>query len=229
MSVAEHLGIRTEAYDQQILTFIPFYDEVLDAAAGALTALDRPAKHIVDLGTGSGALAGRCVKVLRGVKVTGIDADPAMLAMAAKRLGKTLTPVVGPLESTPFPACDVVTASFSLHHIGSPAVKLRIFKRAFAALRPGGVLVDADCMLNDDPRLQARDHETWRSHLAATHGAAGARKFLKAWAGEDIYFPLGLEVLLLRKAGFTVDVVWRKASLAVVAATRPRPATRRRS
>ena len=229
MSVAEHLGIRTEEYDQQILTFIPFYDEVLDAAAGALTALDRPAKHIVDLGTGSGALAGRCVKVLRGVKVTGIDADPAMLAMAAKRLGKTLTPVVGPLESTPFPACDVVTASFSLHHIGSPAVKLRIFKRAFAALRPGGVLVDADCMLNDDPRLQARDHETWRSHLAATHGAAGARRFLKAWAGEDIYFPLGLEVLLLRKAGFTVDVVWRKASLAVLAASKARPATRRRS
>jgi tRNA (cmo5U34)-methyltransferase len=134
---------------------------------------------------------------------------------------------VGTLEQTPFPACDVVTASFSLHHIPSPSVKLRIFKRAFAALRPGGLLVDADCMLNDDPKLQARDHETWRAHLATTHGAAGARKFLKAWAGEDTYFPLGLEVLLLRKAGFTVDVVWRKASLAVLAASKPRGTARR--
>jgi tRNA (cmo5U34)-methyltransferase len=227
MSVAEHLGIRTDEYDQQILTFIPFYDEILTVAAGALVALDRPARHVVDLGIGSGALAARCVKALGRVKVTGIDADAAMLAMAAKRLGKALTPVVGTLEAAPFPACDVVTASFSLHHIPSPAVKLRIFKRAYAALRPGGLLVDADCLLNDDPKLQARDHEIWRAHLAATHGAAGARKFLEAWAGEDTYFPLGLEVLLLRRAGFTVDVVWRRASLAVLAASKTRPARRR--
>ncbi len=30
MSVAEHLGIKTSEYDAQILTFIPYYDEILD-------------------------------------------------------------------------------------------------------------------------------------------------------------------------------------------------------
>jgi len=222
MSVAEHLGIRTDEYDRQILTFIPYYEDVLEAAAGALVALDRPARHVVDLGTGSGALAARCLGVLGGARVTGIDADPAMLAMAGERLGRKLTAVVARLEDTPFPACDVVTASFSLHHIPSPATKLRIFRRAFAALRPGGMLVDADCLIADDPRLQARDHDVWRRHLATTHGARGARRFLAAWAGEDTYFPLSVETALLRKAGFTVDVVWRRASLAVVAATKPR-------
>ena len=94
MSVAEHLGIKTGEYDQQILTFIPFYDDILTAAVGALAALDRPAKTLVDLGTGSGALAGRCVTHLRGVRVIGIDSDAAMLAMAARRLGRRLTPPV---------------------------------------------------------------------------------------------------------------------------------------
>lgn len=222
MSVAQHLGIRTDEYDRQIHTFIPFYEDVLAAAAGALVALDRPARHVLDLGTGSGALAARCLAELRGARVTGIDADPAMLDMARKRLGRRLTAVVARLEDAPFPPCDVVTASFSLHHIASPGAKLRIFRRAFAALRPGGLLVDADCLIADDPRLQAHDHEVWRRHLAVTHGARGARRFLAAWAGEDTYFPLALETALLSKAGFTVDVVWRRASLAVLAATKPR-------
>lgn len=222
MSVASHLGIRTDEYDRQILTFIPYYDEILDAAADALAALDRPARVVLDLGTGSGALAARCLKRLPGARVVGIDGDAAMLAMAEKRLGRALTAVVGNFETTPFPACDVVTASFSLHHVPAPKAKARIFAKAFAALRPGGMLVDADCTLAGDPKLRARDHETWRRHLAVAHGTAGARRFLRAWADEDTYFPLEVETALLRKAGFDVDVVWRKASFSVIAATRPR-------
>lgn len=232
MSVASHLGIKTAEYDRQILTFIPHYDEILDQAAGALAALDRPAKVVLDLGTGSGALAARCLARLRGARVVGIDGDEAMLAMAVKRLGRKLTPVVGLIEQTPFPACDVVTASFSLHHIPDPAVKARVFARAFAALRPGGMLVDADCIVAADPALRARHHDLWRRHLAASHGPAGARRFLRAWAGEDTYFPLDLEMSLLREAGFVVDVAWRKDGFAVLAATRPRRrpgAARRRS
>lgn len=227
MSVAEHLGIKTSEYDQQILTFIPHYADILDAAAGALDALDRPARTLVDLGTGSGALAGRCMKRLRGARVIGIDSDAAMLAMARRRLGARLTAVVGNFASTPIPACDVVTASFSLHHLASPAAKRAVFARAFAALRPGGMLIDADCVLNTDPRLQARDHDEWRRHLAATHGRAGAARFLLAWAGEDTYFTLDLETALLREAGFQVDVAWRRGAFAVLAATKPRRRPRR--
>ena len=58
MSVAEHLGIKTSEYDAQILTFIPYYDEILDNAAAALDALDRPARMMVDLGTGVGGTGG---------------------------------------------------------------------------------------------------------------------------------------------------------------------------
>ncbi len=92
MSVATHLGIETAEYDRQILTFIPHYADILDAAAGALAALDRPARLLVDLGTGSRALAARCAKRLRGVRVVGIHSDAAMIGLAKKRLGATLTP-----------------------------------------------------------------------------------------------------------------------------------------
>jgi tRNA (cmo5U34)-methyltransferase len=142
-----------------------------------------------------------------------------------------LTPVVGFFEQTPFPACDVITASFSLHHVADPAVKARIFAKAFAALGPGGLLVDADCMLAANSALRARHHDRWLRHLAVAHGLAGARKFLRAWAGDDTYFPLELETSLLREAGFVVDVAWRRDGFAVVAAakSRRRSTTPRRS
>ncbi len=227
MSVATHLGIRTSEYDQQILTFIPHYTDILDAAAGALDALDRPVRTLVDLGTGSGALAARCVARRRGTRVVGIDSDQAMLAMARRRLGTRLTPVVGNFEATPIPACDAITASFALHHVASREARQAVFVRAYAALRPGGMLVDADCLLNVDARLQKRDHAEWRRHLATTHGRAGAARFLRTWAGEDTYFTLDLETALLREAGFAVDVVWRRSGFAVVAATKPRRRPRR--
>jgi hypothetical protein len=58
--VAAHLGIRLREYDARIRTFIPRYEDMLDAAAAALRALRRTDPLIVDLGTGSGALAARC-------------------------------------------------------------------------------------------------------------------------------------------------------------------------
>ena len=104
----------------------------------------------------------------------------------------------------------MVTASFSLHHITEPAAKATVFAKAFASLAPGGVLIDADCVTAADGQLQKRDFLAWHAHLAATHGKAGATKFLRAWADEDTYFTLDLETSLLRDAGFVVDVPWRR-------------------
>lgn len=221
MSVAAHLGIATEDYDRQILTFIPHYDEILAHAAGALDALARQPRVVVDLGIGSGALAARCLADRPRTRVIGIDGDAAMLAMAQRRLGRRLTPVVANFEQAAFPPCDAVTASFSLHHIASPRVKGRVFARAFAALRPGGVLIDADSLLPTDPRRSELAMTSWRRHLAVAHGTAGATRLLRTWAGEDTYFSLDVEMALLRKAGFVVDVVWRRGAFAVLAAVRP--------
>jgi len=229
MSVAEHLGIETTEYDQQILAFIPFYEEILDQAAAALDTLERPARVLVDLGTGSGALAARCAARLKAAAVVGIDRDPQMLVLAAERLGRRLRPVVANFETAPIPACDVVTASFSLHHVAAPAAKRKVFAKVFHALRPGGVFVIADCATASSPRLQARDVANWRDHLAARHGRGRASRFLKAWAEEDTYFTLNQEMAWLRAVGFCVDLPWRKSAFAVIAASKPRAGSRRRT
>jgi len=217
MGVASHLGIRVRDYDRRIRTFIPHYEAILDAAATTVATLSRPAPVLLDLGIGSGALAARCRAALPSAQVIGIDADESMLALAHKRLGRHATTLTGDFQSTPFPRCDVITASFALHHIAARRQKARLYARCFAALKPSGVLVNADCCLSSDQALQKLGRDNWHAHLRRAYPAAQATAFLRAWAKEDTYFTLDAEVELMRSAGFSVDVVWRRDAFAVVA------------
>jgi len=216
MGVARHLGIRLRDYDARIRTFIPRYEEMLDAAAAALTALAGSASLVVDLGVGSGALAKRVAATARDARIVGIDTDDGMLAFARTRLGVRLTTVSGDFLKIPLPPCDAITASFALHHIRTRRQKARMYARCFAALHRGGVLVNADVCLADNPRLQAADREAWRAHLQRRYGRPRAEQCLRAWAKEDVYFRLKDEVQLLRAAGFVVDVPWRREGFAVI-------------
>ena len=55
--VAEHLGIELSEYDERMGTFIPHYEEMLDAAAAAVSP---HARRIVELGVGTRALPRAC-------------------------------------------------------------------------------------------------------------------------------------------------------------------------
>jgi ubiquinone/menaquinone biosynthesis C-methylase UbiE len=220
MAVSSHLNIDLSEYDARIRTFIPHYDAMLAAAVAALRAAGRPVETVVDLGTGTGALARLVAMALKRARLVGIDEDAGMLAMAARRLPRRRTRLVhGNLLTTALPRCDAVTASFALHHIEHPRTKRSLYRRVQAALRPGGVLVSADCHPSTRPALAATGRTLWRDHLASTYGRRGAEAFLRAWAHEDFYVPLADELSLLRGAGLSPEVTWRRDSFAVIVAT----------
>ena len=63
MGVAAHLGIRLNEYDAVIRTLIPHYEDLIGSAAAAVDALAPSAPLVVDLGTGTGALAAEIMSV----------------------------------------------------------------------------------------------------------------------------------------------------------------------
>lgn len=220
MSAASHLGIRFGEYDRRIATFIPGYHEMLDVAAKAATESlprSRPGA-LLDLGTGSGALAARCLARRPALRVVGIDADEDMLALAIKRLGSRLIAVSGNLATAPYPPCDVITASLSLHHLRTHRARLEVYRRSRRALHRGGRLVTADRYLSSHRDIADADQAAWVAHLARSYSAKQAARFLRAWAKEDVYVPLMVEVELMGKAGLRPDVIWRRDGFAVVAA-----------
>ena len=223
MAVSSHLKIDLREYDARIRTFIPHYEEMLDAAVAALSAAGRPVSTVVDLGTGTGALAQLVGKVLKRPRLVGIDEDPGMLAMAAERLPRRRTLLVhDSFLRAALPRCDAVTASFALHHVEHQRSKKALYRRVQAALRPGGVLVSADCQPATNPSLAATGRRLWRDHLARSYGRREAEVFLRAWAREDFYVPLATELSLMRAAGLSPEVVWRRDSFAVIVAGRKR-------
>jgi SAM-dependent methyltransferase len=215
MSVASHLGIELAEYDHRIRTFIPAYEEMLGAAADAV---DTGARTIVELGVGTGALAARCLKRVPKASVVGIDADSGILALAGRRLGRRAKLLTGNFVRASLPPADAVVASFALHHVRTRDAKARLYQRVGVALRPGGLFISADCHPAADRARAASQRDAWKTHLCASYDAVEAEALLRAWGREDVYVPLDEELALLKRAGFGVDVAWRRGAFAVIVA-----------
>ena len=228
MSVAGHLRITPSQYDAKIRSLIPYYDELIARAAEALRLSARPVSQILDLGVGTGALAKACLAVRPRARVWGIDADPAMTSMVPVRLRRAASRVRvvhGSFLDTPLPRADAIVASYSLHHIKQRAAKQAFYRRCHKALGRGGVLVSGDCFPASTPSGFAQDLDVWLDHLSRTFGSrARGKRVYESWADEDVYVPLAEEIRMLTRAGFDVDVAWRRSPFAVIAAVKLGPA-----
>jgi tRNA (cmo5U34)-methyltransferase len=224
MAVGSHLGIAVDEYDGRIRTFVPFYEEMLDVAAGLLTLLAAPSPRIVELGTGSGALAARALTQRPSGQLVGIDEDAAMLTLAASRLARAGGRVElrqASFARVDLPRCDAVVASLALHHLRTTRSKLALYQRMAASLAPGGLLVSADCAPPTSPALADRAMDAWRAHLRRTYSARQAAAFMRSWAKEDRYVSLDVELSLITRAGLVADVVWRRDAFAVMVGRKP--------
>ena len=218
MGVATHLGIKLGEYDTRIRTFIPDYEEMLQAAASVVPA---NARQIVDLGIGTGALSTCCLRNAHRARIFGIDTDADMMDDAVQRLHGRAELMCGNFIRAQLPACEAVVASFALHHVRTRAAKEKLYRRIRKVLRPGGMLVNVDCQPARDRTLARQQMDAWRSHLMKSYSRMKAVEFLGEWAKEDVYIPLEDEIELMKRAGFVVEVVWRRGAFAVLAA-RPR-------
>src|SRR5215469_319530 len=213
MSVATHLGIDLAEYDARIRTFIPHYEEMLNVAAAAI---DPRSRIIVDLGIGTGALSARCLETAPQARIVGIDADAEILKAAGQRLPAGSTFMCSSFLRAEIPSSDAVVASFALHHVRTRRSKAKLYSVIATALRPGGQVVVVDCQPASNATLARRQFEAWKSHLMRAYPEAEADAYLEAWSHEDVYVPLDAETELLERAGFAVEILWRRDAFAVV-------------
>lgn len=116
--------------------------------AGAITRADlRPGERVLDLGTGTAALAVEAARLVSTTgTVTGLDISPDMLSLAKKRVNASAHTNIelrqGRAEEIPAgdAAYDVVLASLSIMYVIDRSAAAREVRRV---LRPGGRLVAA--------------------------------------------------------------------------------------
>jgi len=215
-SVEGHLKLNVADYDQLIRRLVPGYP-AMRAAHMALLRKLLPADRrclVLDLGGGTGALAEAVAETLPLAEVEIWDIDPAMLGVARERCAR-FGPRIRYVERSfagPLTPCDAVVACIALHHVKDLTAKGEIYRNIHAALRPGGVFLNADLAIAAGGSLREFSYREWINAMAP-HGIneAQARAHFASWAHEDHYPPLADELGLLGGAGFDdPECFWRE-------------------
>jgi tRNA (cmo5U34)-methyltransferase len=214
--VLTHLGVQARDYDAQIRRFIPQYEQMIAAAVGLVRG------DIIDLGSGTGALAAAILAAHPTARVKCVDIDPAMLETARERLAPFAdrAELVHASFDAALPPCDAVVASLALHHVPELDRKRALYTRIREALRPGGCLIIADATVHEHGREREHAFQIW-SHWMAQHGIEQpeANALFAQWAGEDRYYPLAVELRLIADAGFArPECFWKYGPVSVYGA-----------
>ncbi len=134
----------------------PFYDVAVRLTTRETTFKRRlleqadlqSGQNVLDVGCGTGTLALRAGRLEPNIRVTGLDADARILALArhkARDVGPTVEFTQGWADRLPFAdgSFDRALSSLFFHHL-LPAQKVAALSEIFRVLRPGGEVHIAD-------------------------------------------------------------------------------------
>jgi ubiquinone/menaquinone biosynthesis C-methylase UbiE len=153
-----------------------FGDDALRSRA--VTRLIAPGLRVVDVGTGTGILAGELARL--GLSVIAVDHSPRMLDAARTKLAELEIDSVelraGEASALPIDdsSLDAAFAHMVLHYLPSPADAIREMARV---VRPGGVVIAVDFVRHEHEWMREELGVAWlgfdESEIRAWFSAAG--------------------------------------------------------
>ena len=197
-------------YDRTRRQFIPCFDAFYGMALALLPA--REPLHVLDVGAGTGLLAGLIRARRPDVRLTLADVSEAMLAQAQQRFaGDTRVDyqvadfVAGELAGS----YDGVVSALALHH--TPQDKLKaVFAKIHAALKPGGIFINADQALGNTPENEAHYEAVWRADVLARGATQADLNMAIERMKADRTAMLENQLTWLREVGFQQVECWFK-------------------
>jgi tRNA (cmo5U34)-methyltransferase len=207
-------------YDQDRARLIPCFGRFY---ARAVELIPAGAKTLLDLGAGTGLLSAFVRARLPYARLHLMDISGAMLDQARHRFDgdERVTFEVADYAEAELPGalCAVVSA-LSIHHLDDEAKRL-LFKRIHAALKPGGVFVNAEQVLGPTASVEARYRSEWLDRVRQL--GASDRQIEESLFRQqaDRCAPVEDQLAWLREAGFADADCWFKdGRFAVMAGTK---------
>jgi tRNA (cmo5U34)-methyltransferase len=217
-SVEEAFSEAAPEYDTCVKQALPSYDELFSVAVEIIPFERDQRIAVADLGAGSGLFSLHVLEAYPKAVFTLVDASREMLDMARKRFKKQIesfTFIAQRLENfSESERFDAVISSLAIHHL-EDADKQSWFKRIFAALRPGGAVINVD-QIKGEPPFDQLYWNTWLSEIRKA-GASEPRiqTSVKRRREFDRDACLYDQLRWLAEAGFVADCIYKHYFVAV--------------
>ncbi len=161
--------ITAQTYDEGRAKLIPCFAGLYGTAVALIPA---GADHILDLGAGTGLLSGFVRSRFPAARLHLIDRSQPMLAQAELRFSgdhEVLCQLDDYLTAgwgSAFDSYDAIISALSIHHLHDEGKKA-LFTRIRGALKPGGIYVNAEQILQSTAAAEAEAKAEWLKDVRA--------------------------------------------------------------
>lgn len=207
--MADFFKARVEGYDEHMLNEVEGCSEGYRKMAELVPV---SAKHVLDLGCGTGLELDELFKLNSDVEVTGIDLTVEMLnLLRQKHPGKKLRLINASYFDVEL-GIEVYEGAISfqsLHHF-THEQKSSLYGRVYDSLKAGGLYIEGDYMVTD------QDEEDFHfSELKRIKQEQGIPE--DEFYHYDTPCTIDNQIMLLNKAGFrNVKMVWRQENTTII-------------
>jgi tRNA (cmo5U34)-methyltransferase len=218
--IKQHFEEEAQKFDRIIQQLIPYYEEMLQALISAIPFDKDSPIQVLDLGCGTGTLAGHLLHAFPRAHVTCLDFSEQMIGMAQAKLAAfdRVSYVVQDFrEYTPEASYHTIVSSLALHHLVTDDEKQGFYQKIHQGLLPGGCFYNADVVLAASEQLQTAYMTRWKAFMQRQISADEIENvWLQKYREEDRPAQLVEQLTWLSKIGYkSVDVLWKYYNFAV--------------
>jgi tRNA (cmo5U34)-methyltransferase len=213
--------ITAPTYDADRARLIPCYDAFYRRTTDLIA---HDARNVLDLGAGTGLLSTFVRQWYPQAHIHLMDVSAPMLERARQRLAADSNVSFEHADSTAAPLggpYDSVVSALAIHHLDDEAKKA-LFKKIFAALRPGGSFVNAEQVAGPTPEIDRRYKELWLEQVREAGATPDQIADSLYRQQDDRCASVEDQLDWMREAGFADADCWFKDNrFAVLSGTRP--------
>ncbi|MFF1508999.1 class I SAM-dependent methyltransferase [Streptomyces sp. NPDC058326] len=178
-----------QSWDRQQEWYMPDREERFRVMLDMVEALVGPRPRVLDLACGTGSITDRLLKRFPETTSTGVDLDPALLAIAEGYFAgdERVTFVTADLKDPawaarlPHGSYDAVLTATALHWLHSEPLTA-LYGQIAGLVRDGGVFMNADHMIDGTtPRINAAERAQRHARMDVEK-AAGVLDWADWWA-----------------------------------------------
>ncbi|MFE1380625.1 class I SAM-dependent methyltransferase [Streptomyces sp. NPDC058740] len=178
-----------QSWDRQQEWYMPDREERFRVMLDMVEAVVGPEPRVLDLACGTGSITDRLLRRFPKATSTGVDLDPALLAIAEgyfagdDRVSFVTADLKDPqwAAALPYDSYDAVLTATALHWLHSEPLAA-LYGQLAGLVREGGVFMNADHMIDQDtPLINAAERARRHARMDAAK-AAGALDWADWWA-----------------------------------------------